>query len=67
MQWELPASAYPKYESFLYFYNMFTDLSIEKVLAIYQSRFGTSTFPNREGAIYSSVSRVLATDSETLS
>ena len=51
-------SAYLEYKSLLCFYDMFLDLPIEKVLAIYQSGFGTSASSNREGAVYFSTSRV---------
>jgi len=38
---------------------MFSDLPIEKVLAMHQSGFSASASPNREGTVYSSASRVL--------
>ena len=44
-------SAYPEYKSLLCFHGIFLDLSIEKVLAMHQSEFGTSA-SNRGGAIY---------------
>ena len=52
-----PASAHLEYESLLHLCGMFPDLLIEKVLAIYQSGFGTSASPNRGGAVHSGASR----------
>ena len=52
-----PASAHPEYESLLHLCDMFPDLPIEKVLAMHQSGFGASAFPNRRGAVHSSASR----------
>jgi len=51
------ASAHPEYESLLHLYDMFPDLSMEKVLAMHQSGFGASASPNRGGAVHSSTSR----------
>jgi len=52
-----PASAHLEYESLLRLCDMFPDFSMEKVLAIHQSSFGTSASPNRGGAVHSGVSR----------
>ena len=52
-----PASAHPEYESLLCLRDMFSDLPMEKVLAMHQSGFGASVSPNRGGAVYSGASR----------
>jgi len=52
-----PASAHPEYESLLRLRNMFPDLPLEKVLAMYQSGFGAGAAPNKEGTIHSCASR----------
>ena len=51
------ASAHPEYESLLRLHDMFPDLPIEKVLAMYQSGFGASASLNKEGAVYPGASR----------
>jgi len=50
-------SAYLEYESLLRLHDMFSDLPMEKVLAMYQSGFGASASPNRRGAVHPGVAR----------
>jgi len=52
-----PASAHPEYESLLHLRDMFPNLPMEKVLAMYQSGFGASTSPNRGGVVHSGTSK----------
>jgi len=52
-----PASAHLEYESLFRLCDMFPDLPMEKVLAMYQSGFGASASPNRGDAVSSGVSR----------
>jgi len=51
------ASAHPEYESLLRLRDIFSNLSIEKVLAMHQSGFGASVSPNRGGAVHSGTLR----------
>jgi len=51
------ASAHPEYESLLRLRDMFPDLPLEKVLAMYQSGFGVGAAPSKEGATHPSASR----------
>jgi len=53
----VPASAHPEYESLLCLHDMFPNLPMEKVLAMYQSGFGTSAPSSKGGASYSSALR----------
>jgi len=53
------ASAHLEYESLLCLCDMFPDLPMEKILAMYQSSFGASASPNRGDAVHSSASRTL--------
>jgi len=52
-----PASAHPEYKSLLRLHDIFSDLPMEKVLAMHQSSFGASASPNRGGAVHSGASR----------
>jgi len=51
------ASAHPEYKSLLCLCDMFPDLPMEKVLAMYQSGFGASASPNRGGTVHSGASK----------
>ena len=53
------ASAHSEYESLLCLCDIFPDLPMEKILAMYQSSFGASASPNRGDAVHSSASRTL--------
>jgi len=52
-----PTSAHPEYENLLRLGDMFPDVSMEKVLAMYQSGFGIGVAPNRRGATHPGASR----------
>ena len=52
-----PASAHPEYKSLLRLRDMFSNLPMEKVLAMHQSGFGASASPNRGGAVHFGISR----------
>ena len=52
-----PASAHPEYKSLLCLCDMFPDLPMEKVLAMYQFGFGASASPNKRGTVHSGTSR----------
>ena len=51
------AFAYPKYKSFFHFHDIFSDLSMEKVLAIHQSGFDASVSFNRGSTVHSGTLR----------
>jgi len=52
-----PASAHPEYKSLLRLHDMFSDLPMEKILAMHQSGFSASASPNRGGVVHPNASR----------
>ena len=54
----IPAFVHPEYKNLLCFCDIFSDLPIKKVLAMYQSEFDISAFSNKKDVIYSAILRV---------